>query len=103
MLKKENNMNLIIKSTKNVETMDYSGPIGELFEQCGLPKADEYVAYYTLPANQFNDVPWIEQIEIQTTNKSQVIWNTNKEIDLWTDKDDVITEAAESFADAEVN
>ena len=82
------NKSYLIKAKEEVHTMDFSGPIGQLFTECGLEPCMEYDVEYTVDGYD------IDIVEIRDSKTDEVIWNNLDRTLRWNDNDDEIWEAS---------
>ena len=83
---------IIVKSTDNVDTFDYQGPIGDLLVNAGLPKAEEYAVEFHEDMMEVR----LDAVYFVGMPTNDCIWDGN-DGEEWTDNDDVIVEAFEAY------
>ena len=82
------NKSYLVKANEEVHTMDFSGPIGQLFTDCGLEPCFEYDISYKVDGYD------IDIVEIRDANTDDVIWNNLDRTLRWNDNDDEIWEGS---------
>jgi len=82
------NKSFLVKPTEEVHTMEFSGPIGQLFTDCGLEPCFEYDITYKVDGYD------IDIVEIRDARTDDVIWNNLDRTLRWSDNDDHIWEGS---------
>ena len=83
--------NVLIKPDSIVHTYDYSGDIGSLLVEAGLEPASEFsVDFHT---------DGMDEVRIDSVHdeNNEILWNSLDRTLRWSDRDDEIVEALESW------